>query len=657
MTRTAPGGRGKSSSSVGHRRTFLIAATAAVVSAAAAVAYVLLGTDHSESATTGGAAASAIPTVPQATSIFDRGGSAGGVLLGRLNLRGVRDADMRAPLFLDNQVEPRLVRMCMAGLLPSPPPGQDCVDLVHTAGYQVTTTLDWQATEQALHLLRDAIAAGRQSGCDCHDGAIVTIEPQTGELIVYVPNTNSGDAADLRAPLDIDQIVEANAPGSAFMPITFLAWFDRLAKAPMSTLWDTNPLELPDGGTIANPRADGGSEGLISARAALAAMQDVPAYRAADEVGIDAVLDVAAKLGITTLAQKFDPTWSNHPNVNYGPNMGAAGVNISAIDMAYADATIANLGMMVGAPSLAATLDASDLPSISLARDQDYDKAVRQRLLFQRGDIRLSGTRALDPIVVLEVLDRDGNVLFSQREPERRQVINPGSVWLLHTIMSDCTARYIIWGCGKANADLALDFALADGRIAPSGVQFGRMAFPPDPTKVLESWMTGYSRHAATVVWIGNSNNAAVNDRAFASSNTAVRLWKAWMASYHDNLLARGKLANILAFDELKPPNVAFGLFRSPTTDRDHRPAAATGSAALCEQVVEGWFRTDVQYAGECESVEVDTRDSSRASSATPTEFKAAREFPALPELLPDSALSLARALGIPTAPTPPAGN
>lgn len=606
----------------------------------------------SEGATIPVPAASTTSPAESATLIFDRHG----IVLGELTLGGlsVRTGEYSARLFIDNQVESRLVRMCNAGWLPPPAPGQDCIAAVHTAGYRVTTTLDWELTKEATGLLRDAIAPGLPDGCNCNDGAIVTIDPPTGEVLVYVPNTSSRDPSQPGSRPEIDQLVEINTPGTAFMPVTFVAWFDRLGKAPMNTLWDTNPLPIPNAGTIANPRADGGSEGLISARAALAAMQEVPAFRAADEVGTEAVLDMAGRLGITTLAMAFDPTWRDHVSVRYGTTLGVEGVNIRAIDMAYMNATIANMGEMVGTPSLATGLDVNAMRSMSRAEGQDYDDAVRQSWRFQRGDIRLPGTRTLDPIVILEVSDRHGNVLFTQGKPERQRVVNAGSVWLLHTIMADCNARFIVWPCGKANLDLALDFTLSDGRTVPAGVQFGRMPFPPDRSRTLEVWMTGYSRSAATVAWLGNYDNGPVNDGprySYASSSAVVRLWKTWMGMYHDDLIARGNTAATKQFEDLRPGNVTFGPFRTTTTDRDVKPAPSDAFSALCEQVVEGWFRTDVQYSSECESIDVDTRDGSRASPATPPAFRALRKFRSLPDLLPASARSLAEVLGIPVVP------
>ena len=49
---------------------------------------------------------------------------------------------LKANAFIDNQVQPRLVRMCEAGLLPKPHGAETCEESVHTAGYRVTTTLD-----------------------------------------------------------------------------------------------------------------------------------------------------------------------------------------------------------------------------------------------------------------------------------------------------------------------------------------------------------------------------------------------------------------------------------------------------------------------------------------------------------------------------------
>ena len=47
--------------------------------------------------------------------------------------------------------------------------------------------------------------------------------------------------------------------------------------------------------------------------------------------------------------------------------------------------------------------------------------------------------------------------------------------------------------------------------------------------------MNGYSRYAATALWVGNADNSLVHDGpayGYASANTTIGLFKSWMARY-----------------------------------------------------------------------------------------------------------------------------
>jgi membrane peptidoglycan carboxypeptidase len=551
---------------------------------------------------------------------------------------------IKAAAWIDNQVQPRLQRMCEFGVLPKLEGATDCADSVSSAGYHVTTTLDWQQTDDAMEMIRGFIATGLDNGCECNNGAIATIEPSTGQIIIYAPNRDPSYTSDPRVAGNIDQLVEINQPGSSFKPAVYLTWFDRLNKAPLSTFWDTSPLTL-DGVSIVNPRSGGGSEGLITARAGLGGSQNVPSFRAAQEAGVDNVIEVAKALGITTLEQGFDPTFYSHESVYYGPSIATGGANIRAIDMAYMDATIANMGVMVGVPTYAKTIELADLKQTST---DDWNQAMEQKIAFQHGNIRIPGTRELDPVVVLKVTDSEGNVIYDHAttgDLVRKEVINPGSVWLLHSIMSDCNARFIIWGCGTSNTDVRLDFVTLDGVLVPSGVKTGTQQGYASASDTLETWMTGYTRYAATAVWVGNATNELVNDRSFAAANTTVWLWKHWMGTYHSHLQSQGVFSEPANFADLQPANVAQRGFATPTTDR-------VFGGGGCDQVVTGWVRTDVQYESECHSVEIDSRNGLLASDATPAQYRVSRKFVKLPAFKPDLAIALARARNIPIAPT-----
>ncbi len=551
----------------------------------------------------------------------------------------------KAEAFVDNQVEPRLVRMCEAGLIPKIPGTTDCKESVHSAGYKVTTTLDWEMTDFAGQFLRQQVSLGLEAGCECNNGAIVTIEPSTGEVIIYQPNRDPSYRSDRRVAGEIDQLVEINQPGSSFKPAVYLAWFDGQTKAPLSIFWDTSPLEI-EGTAITNPRpGEPKSEGLISARAGLGGSQNVPAFRAAQEAGVDYVIEIAKALGITTLEQRFDPTFRAHIDVTYGASIATGGANIRAIDMAYMDATIANMGVMVGTPHLAEYVELDQLKSTAIDVGAAYDLALDQRLQFQKGYLRIPGTRQLDPIVVKQIEDKDGNIIYTEPEAQRIQTVDAGSVWLLHSIMSDCTARFVIWGCGGNNQDSALDFYAGGVRI-PSGVKTGTQQGPLNAADTLETWMTGYSRHAATAVWLGNATNELVNDRQFAAARATIRTWKGWMAYYHETLTARGVAGIGLGFDDLRPSNVAQREFDTPTTDRIYGP-----DFKYCDQKVSGWIRTDVTYESECTEVEIDSRNGYLAGDNTPQQFRVKKKVVVLPGFKDDLAEKLAEDRGIPIAP------
>lgn len=508
----------------------------------------------------------------------------------------------RASAFIDNQIEPRLVRMCEAGEVPMLEGAENCVESVAGSGWSVRTTLDWDKTQAAQAMIEEYVSRGLERGCDCHNAAVVTIEPENGQITVYAPNRNQDNEGDPRIAGHIDQLAEINQPGSALKPAVYLAWFDYLNKTPASTLWDTSPLPLdPDedvvdeGVAIVNPRPGGGGEGLITARSALGGSQNVPAFRAAAEAGIENVIEMSKRLGITTLHQGFDPTFLNHSALVYGPTIATGGANIRAIDMAYMNATIANMGVMVGLPHHAPYIDdLSGLKSILLSEGEDEIVANQQMSAFHHGHWRLPGTRELDPVAILEIHDSAGNLVYEAPEPERVRTVDAGSTWLLHSILSDCQARWIIWACGTSNDDTRLD-VFVDGEMLPAGVKTGTQQGPTDRSDVLATWVTGYSRYAATAVWVGNANKTLIKDgpaAGYASGHTSLGIYKGWMAQYHNLIQEERGLEEFADFEALQPSNVTYDSFRSPTTERGHRGG--------CFQTVRSWQRTDIEYEYDC---------------------------------------------------------
>jgi hypothetical protein len=154
--------------------------------------------------------------------------------------------------------------------------------------------------------------------------------------------------------------------------------------------------------------------------------------------------------------------------------------------------------------------------------------------------------------------------------------------------------------------------------------------------------MNGYSRYAATAVWVGNTTNELVVDGptggrdAYASANTTVRLFKNWMGEYHRYLRdERGLFVEPEGFDSLQPPNVTRVEFATPATDR--------GLKGGCDQTVSAWVRNDVTYESPCEKAEIDTRNGLLAGPDTPAQYREEREFVKLPDLKPELAQELVK--------------
>jgi len=108
---------------------------------------------------------------------------------------------IKTSAFIDDQVEPYLVRMCEAGELPKLPDVSDCTQSVHSAGWDVTTTLDYNKTQQTEAMMRQFLAEGQADNCNCYDASVVTIDPTTGQVLIYAPNADPTNTTDHEWPV------------------------------------------------------------------------------------------------------------------------------------------------------------------------------------------------------------------------------------------------------------------------------------------------------------------------------------------------------------------------------------------------------------------------------------------------------------------------
>jgi membrane peptidoglycan carboxypeptidase len=163
---------------------------------------------------------------------------------------------------------------------------------------------------------------------------------------------------------------------------------------------------------------------------------------------------------------------------SYGPAMALGGADFKLFDLAYGYSVFANGGVMVGQDALAPA----------------------------RADERL-----VEPVGVLKVVDRDGNVRFDIEEHRIQQrIVAEEHAYLITDILSDPGARCITFGC--------TGLTIPGHRVAvKTGTSEPFDPRGPNAGKIGETWAFGFTPDIVVGIWAGNANNAPI-DHIFSTS-------------------------------------------------------------------------------------------------------------------------------------------
>jgi penicillin-binding protein 1C len=317
---------------------------------------------------------------------------------------------------------------------------------IYRSGFSVYTTLDPTLQDMAEEQVKqqvDSLAA-----YNANDGALVAIQPKTGEILAMVGSADFyNDAIDGQVNMATSA---TRQPGSSIKPVTYIAAFEK-GWTPATLIWDV-PSEFPPSGDPTDPRPpyipvnyDGRFHGPVTVRTALANSYNIPAVKTLEFDGIyddpnspneEGMLAVARKLGITSLTRD-----------DYGLSLTLGGGEVSLLEMTGAYAVIANDGNRV------------------------------------------------PPVAILKILDHTGNIVFDYQAPAGDQVIRPEHAFLITSILSDNEARTPMFGAGSV---LNLPFVVA----AKTGTS----------NDYRDNWTLGYTPDLAVGVWVGNADYSPMKD-------------------------------------------------------------------------------------------------------------------------------------------------
>lgn len=470
--------------------------------------------------------------------------------------------DINAPhyvLYVREQVE----RLCELERFVPPSGAGGCDNLMDNGGLRVRTSLDFALQERAEVELRAAID-DFEASTGAHNGALVAIDPATGQILAMV---GSRDFFDESIDGQVNLATATHSPGSAIKPLTYLAAFqiDPRAWNPATVLWDVPTTYTEADGTEFSPvNFDGVFRGPVTIRSALANSMNVPAFKVADRLGVGALLDTMHRLGITTM----------HDPGAYGPSITLGGGEVTLLDMTYAYAALANGGEMKGHPTTIVLPD---------------------------------GFRDLDPVAVLEIRDADGRLLYewsASGEAEERAVAREAQVFQITDILADNDARSLLYG---NESPLVLD--------RPAAAKTGTAGDPGRDDVRRDYWTMGYTPQLAVGVWVGNADESPMTGGS--SAQTAGVIWNRFMLAAHEDL-------PVQPFAE--PEGLHRASVYAPAVTP--LGASATGGSVLrnpCTTPREESF-VSIRVAPPidnhiCYEVEVDLRTMQRATTATPEEY------------------------------------
>jgi 1A family penicillin-binding protein len=259
-------------------------------------------------------------------------------------------------------------------------------ELLYRGGLQVTTTLDMKLQEAAEAIMRDRIDALREVSAT--NASLLAMNPQNGQILALVGSVDFDDAA---IDGQVNVALRPRQPGSSIKPVTYLAAFERGWTA--ATFIMDIQTKFPDG---ANPpyvpkNHDDKDHGPVLVRDALARSLNIPAVKALQFVTVPGMLEMAHRLGITSLDRP-----------DYGLALTLGGGDVTLLEMTTTYAVIAN------------------------------------------------GGRRVVPQPILHIEDSSGRLVFQAAEELGDTLIDPRHAYIITSILSDREVRIPTFGTPNA---------------------------------------------------------------------------------------------------------------------------------------------------------------------------------------------------------------
>jgi len=350
-------------------------------------------------------------------------------------------------------------------------------ELIEKGGLEITTTLDYSVQKMAEEAVTNEIE--RLSSLNVTNGAALVMNPQTGEILAMVGSKNYFDT---EAGGNVNVITRLRQPGSAIKPINY-AYALSNGHTLATILADTPVIFSIQGQEPYSPKNyDGKFRGSISLRSALAESRNVPAVKVLANYGVNKMIEMGQKMGITT--------WED--TSRFGLSLTLGGGDIKLIDLAKAYATLANYGER---PDFVSILSATNYKGEVIEENVCTQSKLGKYLI------------GLTPYTY--AAEAAKNVC------EREQVVDPRVAFLLTDILSDNQARAPAFGSQSLlNIPGHPEVAVKTGTS----------------NDLRDNLAIGYNQDYLVAVWVGNNDNSPMA-RVASGITGATPIWNKIMST------------------------------------------------------------------------------------------------------------------------------
>lgn len=327
--------------------------------------------------------------------------------------------------------------------------------LVEQGGLKVITTLD--ITKQKI--AEQAIANQSEKNEEIFkatNAALVSLDVKTGQILAMV---GSKDFFDESIDGQVNVTARPRQPGSSFKPVVYAAAFEK-GFTPETVLFDVETNFGPAGPKREDyipQNYDEKFRGPVTMRQALAGSLNVPGVKTLYLTGLDRALNLAQRMGYTTLADRS----------RYGLSLVLGGGEVKLLEHTATFGIFAREG------------------------------------------------KKIPTVCILKVEDGQGKIL-EENTPELslpQEVITPQITYLINDILSDNQSRAFMFG--EENS-----LTLPDRPVA---------AKTGTTNDFRDAWTIGYTPDLVTGVWVGNSRNEAMAEKA-SGANVAAPIWHEFMS-------------------------------------------------------------------------------------------------------------------------------